>query len=120
MKMGDSTNAIELSPTLRALKLNSISPGAHAPCFMLPPASQAKPNQITNKTNMPEPIDFEQAVAALSPRQRELLADRLRSDHERLLAYVVPKPNQRTSVAELRQFLQEQLPDYMVPADFIV
>ncbi len=69
---------------------------------------------------MPETVDFEQAVAALSPRQRELLANRLRSDHERLLAYVVPKLNQRPSVAELRQFLQEQLPDYMVPADFIV
>jgi acyl carrier protein len=67
-----------------------------------------------------ETVDFETAVAALSPRQRELLANRLRSNHERLLAYVVPKANQRPSVAELRQFLQEQLPDYMVPADFIV
>ena len=69
---------------------------------------------------MPETVDFEQAVAALSPRQRELLANRLRSNHERLLAYVVPKPNQRPSAADLRQFLQEQLPEYMVPADFIV
>ena len=42
------------------------------------------------------------------------------SDHERLIAYVVAKPNQRPDVAELRQFLQQQLPDYMVPADFIV
>lgn len=72
---------------------------------------------------MPEPIDFQEAVAALSPRQRELLASRLNSravEQERLLAYVVPKSNQRPSVAELRQFLQEQLPDYMVPADFVV
>ena len=69
---------------------------------------------------MPETVDFEQAVAALSPRQRELLASRLRSARERLLAYVVPKPNQRPTSAELRQFLQEQLPEYMVPADFIV
>ena len=42
------------------------------------------------------------------------------SEHERLVAYVVPKPNQRLSVAELRQFLQEQLLDYMVPADFVI
>ena len=72
---------------------------------------------------MQEAIDFEQAVAALTPRQRELLASRLNSravEPERLLAYVVRKPDQRPSVAELRQFLQEQLPDYMVPADFVV
>ena len=41
-------------------------------------------------------------------------------DRERLLAYVVAKSNLRPSAAELRQFLQEQLPEYMVPADFIV
>ncbi|HXQ72872.1 MAG TPA: phosphopantetheine-binding protein [Pyrinomonadaceae bacterium] len=72
---------------------------------------------------MPETVDFQKAVEALSPRQREVLASRLNShavEHERLLAYVVPKSNQHLSVAELRQFLQEQLPDYMVPADFIV
>jgi acyl carrier protein len=42
------------------------------------------------------------------------------ADRERLLAYVVAKSNLRPSAAELRQFLQEQLPEYMVPADFIV
>ena len=42
------------------------------------------------------------------------------AERERLLAYVVAKSNLRPSAAELRQFLQEQLPEYMVPADFIV
>lgn len=78
---------------------------------------------------MPETVDFQHAVAALSPQQRKLLAERLRFmprqdsdavEHERLLAFVVPKPNQRPSVAELRRFLKEQFPDYMVPADFVV
>ncbi|MFZ0317811.1 MAG: phosphopantetheine-binding protein [Candidatus Sulfotelmatobacter sp.] len=78
---------------------------------------------------MTEVVDFQQAVAALSPSQREMLANRLRlvseqdSDavgHERLLAYVVPKPNRHPSVAELLRFLREQLPDYMVPSDCVV
>jgi acyl carrier protein len=42
------------------------------------------------------------------------------SEHERLIAYVVAKPDRHPDVAGLRQFLQQQLPDYMVPADFIV
>jgi acyl carrier protein len=42
------------------------------------------------------------------------------ADRERLLAYVVAKSNLRPSAAELRQCLQEQWPEYMVPADFIV
>jgi acyl carrier protein len=75
---------------------------------------------MIGQKQMLETVDFEQAVAALSPRQRELLANRLRPNPERLLAYVVPTANQRPAAAELRQFLQEQLPDYMVPADFIV
>lgn len=78
---------------------------------------------------MPKNVDFQEAVAALSPQQRELLANRLRfvfgqeSDsvgNGRLLAYVVPKPNRHPSVAELLRFLKEQLPDYMLPADYVV
>ena len=78
---------------------------------------------MIGQKQMLETVGFEQAVEALTPRQREALATRLNShaiEHERLLAYVAPKTNQRPSVAELREFLQQQLPDYMVPADFIV
>src|SRR5262249_8751212 len=37
---------------------------------------------------------------------------------KRLVAYLVPVA-QRPSLAELREFLKEQLPDYMVPSQFV-
>jgi acyl carrier protein len=38
----------------------------------------------------------------------------------RLVAYVVPKVGQELSVQNLRSFLKQKLPDYMVPAAFVV
>jgi len=46
-----------------------------------------------------------------------------REDHpgvRRLVAYAVPEPGRRLAVRELRRFLAEQLPSYMVPASFVV
>jgi amino acid adenylation domain-containing protein len=41
--------------------------------------------------------------------------------HKRLIAYIVPKQgNKKIDITQLRQFLQEKLPDYMVPSAFIV
>jgi amino acid adenylation domain-containing protein len=37
----------------------------------------------------------------------------------RLVAYVVPRPAQTLSINELRNFLKEKLPDYMVPSAFV-
>lgn len=42
------------------------------------------------------------------------------SENQRLIAYVVPQAEQRPTPAELRQFLQAKLPDYMVPAAIVV
>src|SRR5581483_4078832 len=39
---------------------------------------------------------------------------------KRLVAYMVAAPDQRPIGRELREFLQRQLPDYMVPAAFVV
>ncbi|MEG4987496.1 amino acid adenylation domain-containing protein [Microcoleus sp. BR0-C5] len=39
---------------------------------------------------------------------------------KRLVAYIVPQQNAAPAIEELRQFLSEKLPDYMVPSAFIV
>jgi len=38
---------------------------------------------------------------------------------KRLVAYVVPNDEQEPTVSELRRFLREKLPDYMVPSAFV-
>ena len=40
--------------------------------------------------------------------------------NKRLVAYVVSHPEQAPATSELRQFLQKQLPDYMVPSAFVM
>jgi amino acid adenylation domain-containing protein/thioester reductase-like protein len=39
---------------------------------------------------------------------------------QRLVAYIVPQPQQASDVMELQQFLQQKLPKYMVPTAFVV
>jgi amino acid adenylation domain-containing protein len=41
-------------------------------------------------------------------------------DAKQLAAYVVPQPHQSPTPADLRQYLKERLPEYMVPAAFVV
>jgi len=38
----------------------------------------------------------------------------------RLVAYVAPSPNQDLTVGSMREFLKEQLPEYMLPSAFVV
>jgi acyl carrier protein len=39
--------------------------------------------------------------------------------HKRLVAYVTPKAKDFPTVSELRHFLQQKLPDYMIPSAFV-
>ena len=39
---------------------------------------------------------------------------------KRLVAYIVPNPEQTPTSSEIRQFLKQRLPDYMIPAAFVM
>nr|WP_306415012.1 MULTISPECIES: non-ribosomal peptide synthetase [unclassified Calothrix] len=40
--------------------------------------------------------------------------------NKRLVAYIVPPPKTTPSISNLRQFLQQKLPDYMIPTAFVL
>jgi amino acid adenylation domain-containing protein/non-ribosomal peptide synthase protein (TIGR01720 family) len=48
-----------------------------------------------------------------------IIARQNESGHNRLLAYLVPNPERSPSSEELRNFLQDKLPEYMIPSAFI-
>ena len=53
-------------------------------------------------------------------QQTVVIAQEDLSDNKRLVAYVVPRQNPAPSISELRGFLKENLPDYMIPAAFVL
>ncbi|MEG4517834.1 MULTISPECIES: amino acid adenylation domain-containing protein [unclassified Microcoleus] len=70
-------------------------------------------------------IELAEIEAALSqhPAVRESAVLVWEGDRQRLVAYVVPdarEQNSSLSSSELRQFLQERLPEYMVPSAFVL
>jgi amino acid adenylation domain-containing protein len=68
-------------------------------------------------------VELGEVEAALRshPAVRDVLvaAREERAGEKRLVAYVVPCDDRLLTVGELRGFLREKLPDYMVPASFV-
>jgi aspartate racemase len=68
-----------------------------------------------------EPGEIETALAR-HPGVREavVVAREEGPSQKRLIGYAVPAAGSSPGVADLRKFLKKQLPDYMVPADFVL
>ncbi|OKH20883.1 hypothetical protein NIES593_17295 [Hydrococcus rivularis NIES-593] len=64
-------------------------------------------------------IELEEIEAVLCQHAQVQQAVVVVKEEQRLVAYVVPKQAQNTLVEDLRHFLQEKLPEYMVPSAFI-
>ncbi len=74
--------------------------------------------------------DLRRRIARLSPQQRTELSRRLRQrssgsraespGDSRLVAYVVPSEEAPPSTSELRRYLEEHLPGYLVPSDILL
>lgn len=69
--------------------------------------------------------DLLQRLQQLSPEQRAALVKRLSAEQpgvaQRLVAYVVPNPDQLAPTPEaMRSFLKPTLPDYMIPSTIVV
>jgi amino acid adenylation domain-containing protein/thioester reductase-like protein len=69
-------------------------------------------------------IELEEIEAILSQHpavaSAVVLAQDNEADNKRLVAYVVPQPEQALTSSALRGFLKEKLPDYMVPSAFVL
>ena len=63
-----------------------------------------------------------EALLSRHPAVREsvVLSKQVHPDDKRLVAYIVPKQEQEAMPRELRRFLKEYLPDYMIPAVFVM
>lgn len=68
-----------------------------------------------------EPEEIEAVlVQHLAVREAVVVAREDTPGDKRLVAYIVLRQQQRVTVNELRRFLEEQLPAYMVPAAFVL
>ena len=64
--------------------------------------------------------EIEAVLSQYPVRETVVIAREDVTGDKRLVAYVVPNPGQVPSTSDLRRFLQQQLPDYMVPSAFVI
>jgi amino acid adenylation domain-containing protein len=67
-----------------------------------------------------ELAEIEQTLRRMDGVREAVVAARERHGEKALVAYVVFDPARKSTVPALRRFLQERLPDYMVPSAFVV
>ena len=68
-----------------------------------------------------EVAEIELALRGLTKiKEAAVVAHEDERGENRLVAYVVPQPGQVPAISELRDFLKDELPDYMVPSAFVV
>ncbi|GAB1539814.1 hypothetical protein NUACC21_24810 [Scytonema sp. NUACC21] len=56
----------------------------------------------------------------LAVRETAVILQFSETDSQSLVAYVVPYPGETLTITELRQFLESKLPNYMIPAAFVL
>ncbi|HVO61625.1 MAG TPA: amino acid adenylation domain-containing protein [Terriglobales bacterium] len=66
-----------------------------------------------------EPAEIESVLKKNSAVQQAIIIPRDENGDRRLIAYVIPANKSTQLEAELRAYLQERLPDYMVPAAIV-
>ena len=68
-----------------------------------------------------EVAEIELALRGLTKvKEAAVVAHEDQRGEKQLVAYVVPEPEQAPTISELRDFLKDKLPDYMVPSAFVV
>src|SRR5215213_587316 len=68
-----------------------------------------------------EVAEIELALRGLTKvKEAAVVAHEDQRGEKQLVAYVVPQPGQVPTISDLRDFLKDKLPDYMVPSAFVV
>jgi amino acid adenylation domain-containing protein len=75
--------------------------------------------QIKIRGHRIETAEIETALLELDVVKEAMVTAQPRSGEMRLVAYWVPKKDLVATVSELRGFLQEKLPNYMIPSTFM-